>query len=1327
MKKMLCFLSLLFVISNINAQEELKVFPDWYGSNGTQNFFYKTETKVDASNNIYIAGATLNGSGNYDILLVKYNSSGVAQWTVQYNGDGNWHDVATGLYIDGSANVYITGCTTTSTGVDLVTIKYNSSGTQQWLRTYNGPGNWYDSGADITGDGSGNIYVTGSIYYNSTLTDAITIKYNSSGTQQWAKMYYVAGKCVAGVKLVVNVTGVVVSSLVQMDSVTYRYGVLLYNPTTGNLISSTVSGSSTTGIDQVNDMVQDASGNIYIVGATPVTGHGLDLDVIKLNSSLGIAWERIYNGADSLDDVGKGIAVDASGNVFVTGYKTTTNQGKDIITIKYNSSGTQQWIETYNDTLNMDDEGSEMAIDNNGNIYVTGYKTTDIDSTDYYTIKYNTSGDELWNIRMDGLAHLNDKANNIAIDNNGNIIVTGVSQTATGFLYKTVKYVEKQVITPTDYNSESSQSNFLFFPNQGQLIGTNDTLVPYIKYYTQNSSPSFYIKYGGYSFVFAKADTSSNSLDTLCRVDVSYQRANTNSKPYPLEEQNSFFNYFLDYCSDGRTEIHGNKRVICQDLYTNIDLMYSSNQDGIKFYYIIKPGGDPTNISMVYTGASNFYLSNSTNKLTIYSNIGNISFERPTAYQLDSLNNIIQITGWTPDWQTDGANNKYKFNIGAYDNTKPLIIQVDRGHTSLQIAPFDNLDWSTYLGCNSGSIAYDITTDNDNSMYVTGEINNENLHFPYSAGQLVDQPHGLNDVFVLKFDKDAELKWGLYYGGEANETGYGIADGHNGFIYITGETFSSLLPILSTNYGTYTQSFAGIGDAFVAEILTVNGFIKWQTFFGGEAWDRGTKIAVDANNEIFIIGRTEYSTLFGTVTNGEAPTNGGFPLANPGGAYYQSSFKGTGTGPSGLTNYDCFIAKFNSSKGLVWSTLFGGEDYESGLGLSINKYQEVAVVGETHTSTSGNNYCSVPLNNGFPLCNQDVYFQSSFNSTPLAGTGFIAKFTNNGVFNWSTYFDGIAGGAAYNSNAMLYVSGTTNNPQPSFDFNPPTNGGHPIIDMIGGCTMQLNLGGAYDSYIAEFNDDGNLVWSTYYGGQTSEEIIQQVKAVSQTDITIDKHDYLYITGASQLTQSLVNDFPSLQKQGYYWPNNFQTYQGVPSVYVSAFDNGNVKQWSTLYGGVGTGSVYDGYNNGLALSVSKDMKLYVTGFTFSTNFPYTYPSTINPFHQPYTSPEFFDTFIGRFNVNNLYSGISETSEETNDLKVYPNPVNDKLNLEFYTESKEEVVVLISNVLGQIMYNEKMQNCLGQTIKQISTESLPTGFYIIKLKFKNNEIDTKFIKQ
>lgn len=202
MKKLVLIFSLFLVTFMANAQSELKVFTDWTGTNGSQNFFYKNIVKTDASSNVYIVGATLNSSNNYDILVAKYNSSGIQQWIQQYNGAGNGNDMAVGLYIDASGYVYITGTVTTSTNVDAVTIKYNSSGTQQWLTTYNGTGSAFDTGADIITDASGNVYITGSSYNASGNADIITIKYNSSGAQQWVSRYdYTAQLNDAGSKI----------------------------------------------------------------------------------------------------------------------------------------------------------------------------------------------------------------------------------------------------------------------------------------------------------------------------------------------------------------------------------------------------------------------------------------------------------------------------------------------------------------------------------------------------------------------------------------------------------------------------------------------------------------------------------------------------------------------------------------------------------------------------------------------------------------------------------------------------------------------------------------------------------------------------------------------------------------------------------------------------------------------------------------------------------------------------------------------------------------------------------------------------------------------
>jgi len=134
---------------------------------------------IDNAGNIYVSGYSGNGT-NSDFATIKYSSSGVQQWVTIYNGSMNLDDEPWSLAIDSSQNIYVTGGTNISniSGSDYATIKYDSSGLTQWLVTYNGPGNRYDAAHSIAVDKKGNVYVTGSSEGNGTQFDYATIKYS---------------------------------------------------------------------------------------------------------------------------------------------------------------------------------------------------------------------------------------------------------------------------------------------------------------------------------------------------------------------------------------------------------------------------------------------------------------------------------------------------------------------------------------------------------------------------------------------------------------------------------------------------------------------------------------------------------------------------------------------------------------------------------------------------------------------------------------------------------------------------------------------------------------------------------------------------------------------------------------------------------------------------------------------------------------------------------------------------------------------------------------------------------------------------------------------
>ncbi|MBK8553442.1 MAG: SBBP repeat-containing protein [Ignavibacteria bacterium] len=350
---------------------------------------YTNSIAVDSSGNVYVTGHSLGSGTSIDYATIKLNSSGVQQWVARYNGPGNSTDRAYSIALDGSGNVYVTGYSIGSgTSDDYATIKYNSTGGEEWVARYNGPGNSSDRAYSIAVDGSGNVYVTGRSRSSGTWSDYATVKYNSSGVQQW---------------------------------------VARYNGP-GNLA------------DYANSIAVDGSGNVYVTGNSDGSGTSDDYATVKYNSSGVQEWVARYNGPGNSIDYAYSIALDGSGNVYVTGYGIGSGTLNDYATVKYNSSGVQQWVARYNGPGNLYDYAYSLAVDGSGNVYVTGRSTGSGTSYDYATIKYNSSGVQQWVARYNGPENLFDDASSLAVDGSGNVYVTGNSSSGTLYDYATVKY-----------------------------------------------------------------------------------------------------------------------------------------------------------------------------------------------------------------------------------------------------------------------------------------------------------------------------------------------------------------------------------------------------------------------------------------------------------------------------------------------------------------------------------------------------------------------------------------------------------------------------------------------------------------------------------------------------------------------------------------------------------------------------------------------------------------------------------------------------------------------------------------------------------------------
>jgi uncharacterized delta-60 repeat protein len=494
--------------------------PEWVSRyNGPVNMADQAKAiAVDNSGNVYVAGYSKGSGTDFDYLTIKYNgNTGGQEWVQRYNGPGNSTDQANAIAVYESGSdvyVYVTGQSMGdgTKGYEIATIKYDgANGNVMWgqLWNYDVVTNGNDAAYAIAVDASGNVYVTGMSDRASYLgTDYATIKYNSSGVEQWVS-YYTGpwgGECARAIALDaygnVYVTGESNGFGTSGDYATVKYN------TSGNEIWAKRYTGPGQGGDCARAISVDISGNTYVTGSS-WGGSGTNLDYVTIKytpdgdtaRALG-GWFARYNGPASFNDEAYAIAVDASGNAYVTGYCTWTmtypGRHHDYMTIKYNSNGDMLWNREYNGTGNSLDYANAITLDAACNVYVTGQSTGSGTGYDYVTIKYNSNGIEQGVTRYNGSGNGDDVATAIAVDNVGNIYVTGYSQgSGTSYDYATIKYVHGS-ISGTKFNDINGNG----IKDPGELgVGQWTIFLDPISSFTKTDND------GNYSFAFLPPNT----------------------------------------------------------------------------------------------------------------------------------------------------------------------------------------------------------------------------------------------------------------------------------------------------------------------------------------------------------------------------------------------------------------------------------------------------------------------------------------------------------------------------------------------------------------------------------------------------------------------------------------------------------------------------------------------------------------------------------------------------------------------------------------------------------------------------------------------------
>lgn len=869
-------------------------------------------------------------------------------------------DEGRAIAVDGAGGIYVTGMTysidfpttggafdTASGYYDLFVTKLAADGSSLAYSTYLG-GSSYDEGMGIAVDATGAAYVAGRTesWDFPTTTGAFDTSSNSGD--------------VFVTKLAADGSGLVYSTYLGGTNYDYAQGIAV-----------------------------DAGGAAYVTGYTsstdfPITSGafdgsnsaGYDAFVTKFNADGGsLAYSSFLGGNNT--DLGYGIAVDASGAAYVTGYTysadfpttsgafdtTWATNNVDVFVSKVSPSGSSLVYSTYLGG-NSDEIGFGIAVDAGGAAYVTGRtRSSDFPTTggafdtsntgSYYdafvtklsadgsSLAYSTylggsSFEEGWAIAVDvaGAAYVGGRTDSSNFPTTAGAFDTSLASSGDAFLVK--------------LNPAGSELDY------GTYLG--GTQYEDVRGIAVDASGRAHVTGRTYSGDFP---TTAGAFDETWNDQGDVFVARLSATGSALD-----FGTFLgghmpggnDLSLDVAVDAAGQAHIM--GVTTSIDFPTTpgvvdpalSNANGNYDLFVTKLSTDGS--ALVYS-----------------TYLGGSDYEYGGGIDLDAAG-AAHVTGYTLSTDfptTSGAFDTSK--SGGYDS---FVTKISSDGSSLV--------YSSFLGGSSADHAQDVAVDGAGFAHVTGQTYSSD--FPTTAGAFDTTISGSVDAFVAKVSPDgSSLAYSTLLGGNSHDYGHAIDLDAAGAAYITGYASSANFP---TTVGAFDTSWSS-GDAFVTKLSPTGAGLEYSTFLGGTSNEEGRAIAVGADGAAYVTGLA-YSTDFPI-------TPGAFDTSNNG-------------------YYEAFVTKLSpDGASLAYSTYLGGSNYDFATAIAVDAGGSAHVAGYTQSSD-------------FPTVGDQ------FNTYPYGEHAFVTKFSADGsALTYSALLGGsstdYAEGIAVDSTGAAYVTGYT--------------------------------------------------------------------------------------------------------------------------------------------------------------------------------------------------------------------------------------------------------------------------------------------------------------